>query len=52
LTVDRQNEFTAFYAQHVLASPVQALRGTLSPLITEALGNTALPMGDSDKSKF
>lgn len=52
LTVDRKNEFTAFYAQHVLASPVQALRGTLSPAITEALGSAAIPMGDSDKSRF
>ena len=52
LTVDRKNEFTAFYAQHVLASPIQALRGTLSPAITEALGSAAIPMGDSDKSRF
>ena len=37
LMIDRQNEISAFYAQHVLASPVQAKRGEICPLITEIL---------------
>ncbi len=35
--IDRKNEISAFYAQHVLASPVQPKRGEIRPIITEIL---------------
>lgn len=50
--VDRKNEITAFYAQHVLNSPVQAKRGELRPIITEILCGEEAPRGENDKLKF
>lgn len=37
LFVDMKNEITAFYAQHVLNSPVQDLRQQIRAIIQEAL---------------
>jgi len=37
LFIDRENEITAFYAQHVTSSPVQAIRGEIRPIIQEIL---------------
>lgn len=52
LMIDRKNEITAFYAQHVLASPVQAVRGEIRPVITEILCGKDAARGESDKSKY
>ena len=37
LFVDRENGITAFYAQHVLSSPVHQIRGEIRPIIQEIL---------------
>lgn len=52
LFIDRKNEITAFYAQHVLSSLVQSKRGEICPIITAALCGSSTPVGENDKSRF
>ena len=40
LIIDLKNEITAFYAQHVLSSPVQDLKKQLTPIILEAINES------------
>jgi len=40
LIIDLKNEITAFYAQHVLSSPVHDLRKQLTPIILEAINES------------
>lgn len=35
--IDIENEYTAFYAQHVLGSPIQNMRAEILPVISEAI---------------
>lgn len=37
LIIDTENEYTAFYAQHVLASPIQNIRKEILPIIKECI---------------
>ena len=37
LMIDRENEYTAFYVQHVLKSPVHHIREKICPIIKEIL---------------
>lgn len=49
--IDRKHELTVFYTQHVLASPVQAIRGELRPVVMDCF----FPDSDKavvDQSKF
>jgi len=50
--IDRKNEISAFYAQHVLASPVQPKRGEICPLITEILCGAQAAEGEINKITF
>lgn len=40
LMIDRENEYTAFYVQHVLKSPVHNIRTKICPMIKEILTQT------------
>lgn len=50
--IDRKNEISAFYAQHVLASPVQPKRGEIRPIITEILCGAQAAEGEINKITY
>lgn len=52
LMIDRKNEITLFYAQHVLASPVQARRKDIRSIVTEILCGRYEATGENNMSRI
>ena len=52
LVIDRKNEITAFYAQHVLASPVQARRKEVRGVVIKAICGEYRAKGENNMSNI